>query len=90
VTTATVVWLCVGLVVAGLALVVVAVVPLARRARTVRRTLRRVARRQEDLARLAERAEGLSDQLTALQEEVLEQAEALAARRAAAARADVP
>jgi len=89
VTTATVVWVCVGLVVAGLGLVAAAVVPLTRRARVVRRTLRRVARRREDLERLAARAEGLRDHLVALEERARAQAEVLAARRAAATQGDL-
>jgi hypothetical protein len=89
VTTATVVWVCVGLVVAGIGLVVAAVVPLTRRVRVVRRTLRRVARRREDLERLAARADGLRDHLAALEERAREQAEVLAARRAAATHGEV-
>jgi biopolymer transport protein ExbB/TolQ len=90
VTTATVVWVCVGLVVAGIVLVVAAVVPLTRRVRVVRRTLRRLSWRREDLERLAARAEGLRDHLAVLQAQALEQAEALAARRAAASHSDAP
>jgi biopolymer transport protein ExbB/TolQ len=90
VTTATVVWVCVGLVVAGIVLVVAAVVPLTRRARVVRRTLRRLSWRREDLERLAARAEGLRDHLVALQEQMHQQAEALAARRGAAGHGDAP
>lgn len=78
-TTEAVVWLCVGLVVAGIALVFAATVPLSRRARGVRRALRRLSWRREELERLAVRAEGLQSHLMALQE----RAEELAARRAA-------
>lgn len=82
-TTAAVVWVCVGLVVAGVGLVIAAVVPLARRVRGVRRAIRRLTWRREDLERLAARAEGLRDHLTALQAQVLAQADERAARRVA-------
>jgi Flp pilus assembly protein TadB len=79
-----VVWVCLGLGVVGVALVLAAVLPLTRRARPMRRVLRRLARRQEELERIRARVDHLQVRLLTLSE----QAQRLAAQRATAAATD--
>jgi hypothetical protein len=73
--TATLVWICWGLVALGLLLVVAAVIPLSGRARPLRRALRRLSWRQAELERLGARAESLQDQIMALHEQALDVAQ---------------
>ena len=74
------VWVTWGLVALGPLLVIVAVIPLAGRMRPLRRALRRLSWRREELDRLRLRAAGLQDQLATLHE----QAGELGRRRAQA------
>lgn len=74
-------WLSWGLVVLGIALVTVAVVSLSGRLRPLRRALRRLSWRREELARLQAKAEVT----TARVEQLTAELEQVAARRAEAA-----
>jgi len=80
-----VLWASGGLVALGILLVLAAVVPLARRARPLRRALRRLSWRREDLERLRTRADGLQDRVATLSEQAQE-----IARRAEATRNSHP
>lgn len=61
------VWVTWGLVALGPLLVLVAVIPLAGRMRPLRRALRRLSWRQEELDRLRLRAASVQNQLATLQ-----------------------
>ena len=66
-TTATLFWVCWGLVALGLILVVGAAIPLSGRVRPLRRALRRLSWRRAEVARLQSRAESVQDQIATLQ-----------------------
>jgi uncharacterized membrane protein YcjF (UPF0283 family) len=61
-------WVAWGLVAAGAVVLVASVMPLTRRMRTLRRAMRRLSWRQEDVQRLRDRAEAMQETLTDLQQ----------------------
>jgi hypothetical protein len=74
----TVIWAVVGLVALGVVAVIVAVLGLSGRVRPLRRAVRRLWWRREELDRLRERVETIQERVQVLAEDVAD----LAARRA--------
>jgi len=80
--TAVILLVCWGLVAVGLVLVAVAVISVGTRMRPLRRALRRLSWRREDVERLRAHAEAVRDRLDALQAQLATLSEAAQARAA--------